>query len=178
MTASFQSCVLIILVEFCIISIVTKQPFFTFQGDSRISAKCRDVQVEDLWSLTSFFGYSTQTFVLAVNLLDRFLAMMRVWTSYLTNMSHTSLSNCYPGHKYVLVNVEDTTGVLELSSSVTELLVPCVTLAGLLLSKVGEFSALDGSALVSQIVATQLEPTLVNEIVHVVQPFKARSFLV
>ena len=34
--------------------------------------------MEDLWSLTSFFGYSTQTFVLAVNLLDRFLAMMRV----------------------------------------------------------------------------------------------------
>lgn len=49
------------------------------QDDRRISAKCRDAKVEDLWSLTSFFGYSTQTFVLAVNLLDRFLAMMRVW---------------------------------------------------------------------------------------------------
>lgn len=48
------------------------------QDDSRISARCRDARVEDLWSLTSFFGYSTQTFVLAVNLLDRFLAMMRV----------------------------------------------------------------------------------------------------
>lgn len=49
-----------------------------FQDDRRISAKCRDAKVEDLWSLTSFFGYRTQTFVLAVNLLDRFLAMMRV----------------------------------------------------------------------------------------------------
>lgn len=49
-----------------------------FQDERRISAKCRDARVEDLWSLTSFFGYSTQTFVLAVNLLDRFLAMMRV----------------------------------------------------------------------------------------------------
>lgn len=51
---------------------------FIFQNDGRISAKCRDAKVEDLWSLTSFFGYSTQTFVLAVNLLDRFLAMIRV----------------------------------------------------------------------------------------------------
>lgn len=51
---------------------------FVFQDDGRISAKCRDAKVEDLWSLTSFFGYSTQTFVLAVNLLDRFLAMIRV----------------------------------------------------------------------------------------------------
>lgn len=55
-----------------------KQHHFMFQDDSRISAKCRDARVEDLWSLTSFFGYSTQTFVLAVSLLDRFLAMMRV----------------------------------------------------------------------------------------------------
>lgn len=51
---------------------------FVYQDVGRISAKCRDAKVEDLWSLTSFFGYSTQTFVLAVNLLDRFLAMMRV----------------------------------------------------------------------------------------------------
>lgn len=56
----------------------TTQIPFVFQDDGRISAKCRDAKVEDLWSLTSFFGYSTQTFVLAVNLLDRFLAMIRV----------------------------------------------------------------------------------------------------
>ncbi|KAG7238974.1 hypothetical protein INR49_030306 [Caranx melampygus] len=36
------------------------------RDDRRISAKCRDAKVEDLWSLTSFFGYRTQTFVLAI----------------------------------------------------------------------------------------------------------------
>ncbi|XP_061586098.1 cyclin-G2-like [Cololabis saira] len=45
---------------------------------SGVSAKCRDSRVEDLWGLTNFFGYSTQTFVHAVNLLDRFLALMKV----------------------------------------------------------------------------------------------------
>lgn len=34
--------------------------------------------MEELWSLTSFFGYSTQTFVQAANLFDRFLAIMKV----------------------------------------------------------------------------------------------------
>ncbi|XP_062269091.1 cyclin-G2 isoform X2 [Platichthys flesus] len=61
------------------------------RDDSRISAKCRDVQVEDLWSLTSFFGYSTQTFVLAVNLLDRFLAMMRIQPKHLSCVSLSCL---------------------------------------------------------------------------------------
>lgn len=60
------------------INLLSTSFVFVLQDDSRISAKCRDAKVEDLWSLTSFFGYSTQTFVLAVNLLDRFLAMMRV----------------------------------------------------------------------------------------------------
>lgn len=59
---------------------VTYFPSSTQNGNG-VSAKCRDARVEDLWSLTSFFGYSTQTFVLAVNLLDRFLAMMKV-TNY------------------------------------------------------------------------------------------------
>ncbi|KAM4528421.1 cyclin-G2 [Odontesthes bonariensis] len=63
----------------------------TAQGDSRISAKCRDAKVEDLWSLTSFFGYSTQTFVLAVNLLDRFLAMMRIQPKHLSCVSLSCL---------------------------------------------------------------------------------------
>ncbi|KAM4745030.1 cyclin-G2-like isoform 2-T2 [Anableps anableps] len=45
---------------------------------SGVSAKCRDSKVEELWSLTSFFGYRTQTFVQAVNLLDRFLTIMKV----------------------------------------------------------------------------------------------------
>ncbi|CAL8341642.1 unnamed protein product [Arctogadus glacialis] len=56
----------------------------TEQNGAGISAKCRDAQVEDLWGLSSFFGYSTQTFVLAVNLLDRFLALMRVQPKHLS----------------------------------------------------------------------------------------------
>ncbi|KAM7369370.1 hypothetical protein PAMP_013642 [Pampus punctatissimus] len=63
----------------------------TTQDDSRISARCRDAKVEDLWSLTSFFGYSTQTFVLAVNLLDRFLAMMRIQPKHLSCVSLSCL---------------------------------------------------------------------------------------
>ncbi|XP_061590594.1 cyclin-G2 [Cololabis saira] len=63
----------------------------TLPGDSRISAKCRDAKVEDLLSLTSFFGYSTQTFVLAVNLLDRFLAMMRIQPKHLSCVSLSCL---------------------------------------------------------------------------------------
>lgn len=35
--------------------------------------------MEDLWSLTNFFGFATETFVLAVNILDRFLALMKVF---------------------------------------------------------------------------------------------------
>lgn len=50
---------------------------------SRVSAKSRDTRVEELWSLTSFFGYSTQTFVQAVNLLDRFLTIMKVQPKHL-----------------------------------------------------------------------------------------------
>ncbi|XP_076020058.1 cyclin-G2 [Genypterus blacodes] len=63
----------------------------TTQDDSRISAKSRDAKVEDLWSLASFFGYSTQTFVLAVNLLDRFLAMMRIQPKHLSCVSLSCL---------------------------------------------------------------------------------------
>lgn len=49
-----------------------------FQNCRTVSSKCRDSRVEELWGLTSFFGYSTQTFVHAVNLLDRFLTVMKV----------------------------------------------------------------------------------------------------
>ncbi|XP_075885452.1 cyclin-G2 [Nelusetta ayraudi] len=63
----------------------------TVSDDGRISAKCRDAKVEDLWSLTSFFGYSTQTFVLAVNLLDRFLAMIRIQPKHLSCVSLSCL---------------------------------------------------------------------------------------
>uniref|UniRef100_A0A3Q2PKJ4 Cyclin G2 n=1 Tax=Fundulus heteroclitus TaxID=8078 RepID=A0A3Q2PKJ4_FUNHE len=57
----------------------------------QITARSRDVTVEDLWSLTSFFGFSTQTFVLAVSLLDRFLAMMRVQPKHLSCVSLSCL---------------------------------------------------------------------------------------
>lgn len=59
----------------------------TQENGRGISSKCRNAKVEDLWSLTSFFGYSTQTFVLAVNLLDRFLAMMKVQPKHLACIS-------------------------------------------------------------------------------------------
>lgn len=49
-----------------------------FQNCRTVSSKCRDSRVEELWGLNSFFGYSTQTFVHAVNLLDRFLTVMKV----------------------------------------------------------------------------------------------------
>ncbi|KAF3695493.1 Cyclin-G2 [Channa argus] len=53
------------------------------ENHSGVSAKCRDDQVEELWGLTSFFGYSTQTFVQAVNLFDRFLTIMKVQPKHL-----------------------------------------------------------------------------------------------
>ncbi|XP_056587026.1 cyclin-G2 [Triplophysa dalaica] len=63
----------------------------TQENGNGVSAKCRGARVEDLWSLTSFFGYSTQTFVLAVNLLDRFLALMKVQQKYLACISISCL---------------------------------------------------------------------------------------
>ncbi|XP_029016132.1 cyclin-G2-like isoform X2 [Betta splendens] len=53
------------------------------ENHSGVSAKSRDSRVEELWGLTSFFGYSTQTFVQAVNLLDRFLTIMKVQPKHL-----------------------------------------------------------------------------------------------
>ncbi|XP_051960072.1 cyclin-G2-like [Xyrauchen texanus] len=63
----------------------------TQENGNGVSAKSRDARVEDIWSLTSFFGYSTQTFVLAVNLMDRFLAMMKVQPKYLACISISCL---------------------------------------------------------------------------------------
>lgn len=53
------------------------------ENHSGVSAKCRNTRVEELWGLTSFFGYNTQTFVQAVNLLDRFLTIMKVQPKHL-----------------------------------------------------------------------------------------------
>lgn len=53
------------------------------ENHNAVSARCRDANVEELWGLTSFFGYSTQTFVQAVNMLDRFLTIMKVQPKHL-----------------------------------------------------------------------------------------------
>uniref|UniRef100_G3TD40 Cyclin G1 n=1 Tax=Loxodonta africana TaxID=9785 RepID=G3TD40_LOXAF len=49
----------------------------------RMTARLRDFQVKDLLSLTQFFGFDTETFSLAVNLLDRFLCKMKVQPKHL-----------------------------------------------------------------------------------------------
>uniref|UniRef100_A0A671RBL5 Cyclin G1 n=1 Tax=Sinocyclocheilus anshuiensis TaxID=1608454 RepID=A0A671RBL5_9TELE len=50
----------------------------------RMTVKLRDFQVRDLLSLTRFFGFSSETFSLAVNLLDRFLAVMKIQPKHLS----------------------------------------------------------------------------------------------
>ena len=42
------------------------------------SARLREFEVKDLLSLTRFFGFCSETFSLAVSLLDRFLSVMKV----------------------------------------------------------------------------------------------------
>lgn len=44
----------------------------------RMTAKLRDFEVKDLLSLSRFFSFSAETFSLAVSILDRFLAVMKV----------------------------------------------------------------------------------------------------
>ncbi|XP_041079226.1 cyclin-G1-like isoform X2 [Polyodon spathula] len=50
----------------------------------RMTARLRDFEIKDLLSLTRFFGFSAETFSLAVNLLDRFLAQMKVQPKHLS----------------------------------------------------------------------------------------------
>ncbi|KAI7801371.1 cyclin-G1 isoform X1 [Triplophysa rosa] len=50
----------------------------------RVTVKLRDFEVRDLLSLTRFFGFSAETFSLAVNLLDRFLAVMKIQPKHLS----------------------------------------------------------------------------------------------
>ncbi|KAG9281270.1 cyclin-G1 [Astyanax mexicanus] len=50
----------------------------------RMTAKLRDFEVKDLLSLTRFFGFSAETFSLAVSLLDRFLAAMKIQPKHLS----------------------------------------------------------------------------------------------
>ncbi|XP_075065969.1 cyclin-G1 [Mixophyes fleayi] len=49
----------------------------------RMTARLRDFEVKDLLSLTQFFGFSTETFSLSVNMLDRFLGKMKVQPKHL-----------------------------------------------------------------------------------------------
>lgn len=60
----------------------------------RMTARLRDFEVKDLLSLTQFFGFDTETFSLAVNLLDRFLSKMKV-----------CLKLHYPEYFVILLNV-------------------------------------------------------------------------
>ncbi|XP_073196552.1 cyclin-G2 isoform X3 [Lepidochelys kempii] len=56
----------------------------TAENENTLCPRLRNAKVEDLWSLTSFFGFTTETFVLAVNILDRFLALMKVKPKHLS----------------------------------------------------------------------------------------------
>ncbi|KAE8614133.1 hypothetical protein XENTR_v10008005 [Xenopus tropicalis] len=55
----------------------------THDNGLRMTTKLRDFEVKDLLSLTQFFGFSTETFSLSVNLLDRFLSKMKVQPKHL-----------------------------------------------------------------------------------------------
>ncbi|XP_030046428.1 cyclin-G2 [Microcaecilia unicolor] len=55
----------------------------TLENENTIYPRLRNTKVEDLWSLTNFFGFRTETFILAVNILDRFLALMKVKPKHL-----------------------------------------------------------------------------------------------
>lgn len=46
----------------------------------RMTTRLRELEVKDLLSLTRFFGFCSETFSLAISLLDRFLSVMKVCT--------------------------------------------------------------------------------------------------
>ncbi|XP_030622649.1 cyclin-G1 [Chanos chanos] len=50
----------------------------------RMTVKLREFEVKDLLSLTRFFGFSAETFSLAVSLLDRFLSVMKIQPKHLS----------------------------------------------------------------------------------------------
>lgn len=49
----------------------------------RMTVKLREFEVRDLLSLTRFFGFSAETFSLAISILDRFLAVMKIQPKHL-----------------------------------------------------------------------------------------------
>ncbi|KAM3866583.1 cyclin-G1 [Diretmus argenteus] len=50
----------------------------------RMTTRLREFEVKDLLSLTRFFGFSSETFSLAVSLLDRFLSVMKIQPKHLS----------------------------------------------------------------------------------------------
>ncbi|XP_014267611.3 cyclin-G1 [Maylandia zebra] len=49
----------------------------------RMTSRLRELEVKDLLSLTRFFGFSSESFSLAVSLLDRFLSVMKIQPKHL-----------------------------------------------------------------------------------------------
>uniref|UniRef100_A0A8C6UYY6 Cyclin G1 n=1 Tax=Neogobius melanostomus TaxID=47308 RepID=A0A8C6UYY6_9GOBI len=50
----------------------------------RMTTKLRELEVKDLLSLTRFFGFTSETFSLAISLLDRFLSVMKIQPKHLS----------------------------------------------------------------------------------------------
>ncbi|XP_068181884.1 cyclin-G1 [Antennarius striatus] len=50
----------------------------------RMTTRLREVEVKDLLSLTRFFGFHSDTFSLAISLLDRFLSVMKIQPKHLS----------------------------------------------------------------------------------------------
>jgi len=50
----------------------------------RMTTRLREFEVKDLLFLTRFFGFSSETFSLAVNLLDRFISVMKIQPKHLS----------------------------------------------------------------------------------------------
>ena len=53
----------------------------------RMTTRLREFEVRDLLFLTRFFGFSSETFSLAVSLLDRFISVMKVRITPILGMS-------------------------------------------------------------------------------------------
>ncbi|XP_077589424.1 cyclin-G1 [Stigmatopora nigra] len=50
----------------------------------RMTSRLRDLEVKDLLTLSRFFGFSSETFSLAISLLDRFLSVMKIQPKHLS----------------------------------------------------------------------------------------------
>lgn len=57
---------------------------FSQDNGLRMTTKLREHEVKDLLSLTRFFGFNSDTFSLAISLLDRFLSVMKIQPKHLS----------------------------------------------------------------------------------------------